>query len=66
MRSAKRDMQLQLCARRRTLWRRIYKAHKWFVTRGDLDYTALWILYAANAAGADRGDRRAGCWRIAK
>ncbi|HEY7306192.1 MAG TPA: hypothetical protein VH601_18850 [Bryobacteraceae bacterium] len=26
----------------------IYKAHKWFRTRGDLDYTALWILYAAN------------------
>jgi hypothetical protein len=25
----------------------IYKAHKWFETRGDLDYTALWILYAA-------------------
>jgi len=25
----------------------IYKAHKFFVTRGDLDYTALWILYAA-------------------
>jgi predicted nucleotidyltransferase len=25
----------------------IYKARKWFVTRGDLDYTALWILYAA-------------------
>src|SRR5205823_11486539 len=25
----------------------IYKAHKWFVTRSDLDYTALWILYAA-------------------
>jgi len=25
----------------------IYKAHKWIVTRGDLDYTALWILYAA-------------------
>jgi hypothetical protein len=25
----------------------IYKAHKWFVTRDDLDYTALWILYAA-------------------
>ena len=25
----------------------IYKAHKWFLTRGDLDYTALWILYAA-------------------
>ena len=25
----------------------IYKAHKWLLTRGDLDYTALWILYAA-------------------
>jgi len=25
----------------------LYKARKWFVTRGDLDYTALWILYAA-------------------
>lgn len=25
----------------------IYKAHKWLVTRGDLEYTALWILYAA-------------------
>ena len=25
----------------------VYKAHKWLVTRGDLDYTALWILYAA-------------------
>jgi hypothetical protein len=25
----------------------LYKAHKWLVTRGDLDYTALWILYAA-------------------
>ncbi len=25
----------------------VYKAHKWFVTRGDLAYTALWILYAA-------------------
>jgi hypothetical protein len=25
----------------------IYKAHKWFVTREDLDYTALWILAAA-------------------
>jgi hypothetical protein len=25
----------------------IDKARKWFVTRRDLDYTALWILYAA-------------------
>lgn len=27
----------------------IDKAHKWFVTRGDLNYTALWLLYAATA-----------------
>jgi len=25
----------------------IDKAHKWFVTRKDLEYSALWILYAA-------------------
>jgi hypothetical protein len=25
----------------------IYKAHKWLITRADLDYTSLWILYAA-------------------
>lgn len=25
----------------------IYKAHKWLLTRGDLEYTALWILWAA-------------------
>jgi predicted nucleotidyltransferase len=27
----------------------IYKAHKWFITRGDLEYTALWLLYAATS-----------------
>jgi hypothetical protein len=25
----------------------LYKARKWLLTRGDLDYTALWLLYAA-------------------
>lgn len=25
----------------------LYKAHKWLVTRRDLDYTALWLLYTA-------------------
>ena len=25
----------------------LYKARKWLTTRGDLDYTALWLLYAA-------------------
>ena len=42
-----RDTQLQLLRAATARCRRIYKAHKWFVTRGDLDYTALWILYAA-------------------
>lgn len=27
----------------------IYKAHKFLITRGDLEYTALWILYAASS-----------------
>ena len=35
----------------------IYKAHKWLLTRGDLDYTALWILYAATPLAQDRGHR---------
>ena len=27
----------------------LYKAHKWLITRGDLEYTSLWILYAATS-----------------
>ena len=27
----------------------LYKARKWLLTRGDLEYTALWLLYAATA-----------------
>ena len=42
-----RDTQLQLLTAGTHAIRSIDKAHKWFVTRGDLDYTALWILYAA-------------------
>ncbi len=42
-----RDTQLQLLRAATSALPAIYKAHKWFVTRGDLDYTALWILYAA-------------------
>ncbi len=42
-----RDTQLQLLAAATRALPPIDKAHKWFVTRGDLDYTALWILYAA-------------------
>ena len=42
-----RDTQVQLlCAAVMALYC-LDKARKWFVTRGDLSYTALWILYAA-------------------
>jgi len=37
---------------RRTRWA-IDKAHKWFITRGDLDYTVLGSL-RGYAAGSDR------------
>jgi uncharacterized protein len=42
-----RDTQVRLLAAGIEALAPIDKAHKWFVTRGDLDYTALWILYAA-------------------
>ena len=42
-----RDRQLQLLRAATSALPPIYKAHKFLVTRGDLDYTALWILYAA-------------------
>jgi len=42
-----RDSQVQLLAAGMSALAPIDKAHKWFITRGDLDYTALWILYAA-------------------
>lgn len=42
-----RDTALQLLRAATNALPPIYKAHKWFITRGDLDYTALWIMYAA-------------------
>src|SRR5688572_18440467 len=44
-----RDIQLQLLEAATCALPAMYKAHKWLVTRGDLDYTAVWILYSANA-----------------
>jgi predicted nucleotidyltransferase len=44
-----RDTQVQLLAAATQALPSIDKAHKWFVTRGDLDYSALWILYAATS-----------------
>lgn len=42
-----RDRQVQLLRAGTQALPPIDKAHKWLVTRGDLDYAALWILYAA-------------------
>jgi polymorphic toxin system nucleotidyltransferase-like protein len=44
-----RDTQVQLLQAATSALPSIYKARKWFITRGDLDYTALWILYAATS-----------------
>ena len=44
-----RDTEHQLLAAATSALPPIYKAHKWLVTRGDLDYCALWILYAATS-----------------
>ena len=42
-----RDTQVQLLRAGTHALPPLYKARKWLLTRGDLDYTALWILYAA-------------------
>jgi predicted nucleotidyltransferase len=42
-----RDTELQVLAAGTRALAPIYKAHKWLLTRGDLEYTALWILYSA-------------------
>jgi len=42
-----RDTRLQLLGAATAALPALYKARKWFVVREDLDYTALWILYAA-------------------
>lgn len=42
-----RDSRVQLLQAGCNALPSIYKAHKWFIVREDLDYSALWILYAA-------------------
>jgi len=42
-----RDTQVQLLGAASHALSSLYKAHKWLLTREDLDYTALWLLYAA-------------------
>jgi predicted nucleotidyltransferase len=42
-----RDTRIQILNAASSALPPLYKAHKWFLTRGDLDYTALWILYTA-------------------
>jgi hypothetical protein len=45
----KRDRQIQLLRAGAGVLPLFYKARKWFVTRQDLDYSALWILHSATA-----------------
>lgn len=45
----RRDRDIQMMSAATGALGSIYKAHKWLLTRGDLDYTALWILYAATS-----------------
>jgi hypothetical protein len=42
-----RDVQIQLLRAATHALPPIYKAHKFLLTRGDLEYTALWLLNAA-------------------
>jgi predicted nucleotidyltransferase len=42
-----RDAEVQLLTAATHALASIDKAHKWFLTRGDLNYSALYILYAA-------------------
>jgi predicted nucleotidyltransferase len=42
-----RDTAVQLLRAATSALQPVYKAHKWLLTRGDLHYTALWLLYAA-------------------
>jgi predicted nucleotidyltransferase len=42
-----RDTEVQLLSAAMGALPAIDKARKWLVTRGDLDYSALWMLYAA-------------------
>ncbi len=43
----RRDTELQMLHAATAAVSIVAKAQKWFVTRGDLDYSALWILYTA-------------------
>jgi hypothetical protein len=44
-----RDTQVQLLSAGCAALPAIYKAHKFFVTRNDLNYAALWVLHAAGS-----------------
>jgi uncharacterized protein len=44
-----RDTRVQLLQAASAVVGPLYKARKWLVTRQDLDYTALWLLYTATS-----------------
>jgi len=44
----RRDTEIEILNAATSALSLIAKAHKWFVTREDLEYTSLWILYACS------------------
>jgi uncharacterized protein len=42
-----RDREIALFRAATSVLPPLYKAHKWMLTRGDVNYAALWLLYAA-------------------
>jgi predicted nucleotidyltransferase len=42
-----RDLQIELLRAATDAVPALYKAHKWMITRDDLEYASLWILFAA-------------------
>jgi hypothetical protein len=44
-----RDRQIGLLGAASSAVSTLYKAHKWLITREDLDYAALWLLYTATS-----------------
>jgi uncharacterized protein len=48
-RIGERDTRVQLLSAACAALPLLYKAHKWLITRGDLEYTALYLLHTATA-----------------
>ncbi len=57
-----RDTQLQLFQAATHMLPALYKAHKFWITRRDLNYTALWILHTATSLAQLEVITARACW----